>query len=45
MNDMRFNNKFVALEPTLGYNAEVFSDRIDYTCWDVSGKLIYGGEQ
>ena len=23
----------------------MFSDRIDYCCWDVSGKLIYNGEQ
>jgi hypothetical protein len=44
-NELKFNPKYIALEPTIGMNGEMFSDRIDYCCWDVSGKEIYNGEQ
>ena len=44
-NNLNYNPKYIALEPTIGMNGEMFSDRIDFCCWDVSGKLIYSGEQ
>ena len=43
--DFGFSPKYIALEPTMGFNGEMFSDKIDYCCWDVSGKEIYNGEQ
>lgn len=41
----KFNPKFSALLPTIGFNNEIFSDRIDYACWDIGGTCIFAGEQ
>ena len=35
--DLKFDKKFVALEQTEGFNAEIISDRIDYMLWDIGG--------
>jgi hypothetical protein len=42
---MKINTKFIAIQPTIGFNNEIFSDRIDYCCWDIGGTIIYNGEQ
>ena len=36
--------KYIALAPTIGYNYEMFEERITYSIWDIGGCSIYGGE-
>ncbi len=30
--------------PTIGFNREKYSGVVDFSCWDIGGCNIYGGE-
>ena len=38
-------DKYVNLNPTIGFNRETWSTRYEYNVWDVGGCLVHGAEQ
>jgi len=38
------NERFVPFLPTIGFNREKYTGVLDFSCWDIGGCNIYGGE-